>query len=129
MISLQSTKLRIWSMRSRLSHQGQLKRNLVKYFYLNLIFRWDIKWVDDTHALGVFSSSEVAAEALSVRHPTILTRPLNMATPQSKSKARSVLEELLPYKPRPVSCTATARRLLQGALGQIHVHIIGDERS
>lgn len=79
--------------------------------------RWDIKWVDDTHALGVFSSSEVAAEALAFRHPTILTRPLNMATPQSKSKARSVVEELLPYKPRPVSCTAPARRLLQRALG------------
>ena len=82
------------------------------------LFRWDIKWVDDTHALGVFSSPEVAAEALAVRHPTILTRPLNMATPQSKSKARSVLEELLPYKPRPVSCTAPARRLLQRALGR-----------
>ena len=46
-------------------------------------FRWDIKWVDDTHALGVFSSSEVAAEALAVRHPIISTRPLNMATPQA----------------------------------------------
>jgi len=79
--------------------------------------RWDIKWVDDTHALGVFSSSEVAAEALAVRHPSIMTRPLNMATPQSKCKARSVLDELLPYKPRPVSCTAPARRLLQWALG------------
>jgi len=79
--------------------------------------RWDIKWVDDTHALGVFSSSEVAAEALAVRHPIIMTRPLNMATPQSKCKARSVLDELLPYKPRPVSCTAPARRLLQWALG------------
>ncbi len=47
-----------------------------------LLFRWDIKWVDDTHALGVFSSSDVAAEALAVRHPIISTRPLNMATPQ-----------------------------------------------
>jgi len=79
--------------------------------------RWDIKWVDDTHALGVFSSCEVAAEALAVRHPTIATRPLNMATPQSKLKAQIMLEELLPYKPRPVSCTAPARRLLQRALG------------
>eukprot|EP00088_Acartia_fossae_P052534 TRINITY_DN5937_c0_g1_i4.p1 TRINITY_DN5937_c0_g1~~TRINITY_DN5937_c0_g1_i4.p1 ORF type:complete len:499 (-),score=122.19 TRINITY_DN5937_c0_g1_i4:604-2100(-) len=79
--------------------------------------RWDIKWVDDTHALGVFSSCESAAEALAVRHPSILTRPLNMATLQSKIKAKSLVEELLPYKPRPVSCTAPARRLLQRALG------------
>ena len=28
-------------------------------------------------------------QALSVRHPNIMTRPLNMATPQSKYKARS----------------------------------------
>jgi hypothetical protein len=105
-------------------------------------FRWDIKWVDDTHALGVFSSPEVAAEALALRfefltsfcslfdiffsililclyrHPRILSRPLNMATPQSKSKARAVCEQLLPYKPRPASCTAPARRLLQWALGK-----------
>ena len=52
------------------------------------------------------------------RHPRILSRPLNMATPQSKSKARSVCEQLLPYKPRPASCTAPARRLLQWALGR-----------
>ena len=33
--------------------------------------RWDIKWVDDTHALGVFDSIESAAEALALRHPII----------------------------------------------------------
>ena len=79
--------------------------------------RWDIKWVDDTHALGVFSSAEVAAEALAVRHPHIKSRPLNMATPQSKCKARAVCEYLLPYKPRPATSTAPARRLIQWALG------------
>jgi hypothetical protein len=30
-----------------------------------------------------------------------------------------VLEQLLPYKPRPASCIAPARRLLQWALGEI----------
>ena len=38
-----------------------------------------------------------------------------------REKARSVLEELLPYKPRPQSCTAPARRLLQRALGQNNI--------
>ena len=79
--------------------------------------RWDIKWVDDTHALGVFSSAEVAAEALALRHPRIKSRPLNMATAQSKCKARAVCEYLLPYKPRPATSTAPARRLIQWALG------------
>ena len=73
--------------------------------------------MDDTHALGVFSSAEVAAEALAVRHPHIKSRPLNMATSQSKCKARAVCEYLLPYKPRPATSTAPARRLIQWALG------------
>lgn len=79
--------------------------------------RWDVKWVDDTHALGVFSSPEAAAEALSTPHPTIKSRPLNMATTQSKLKAKSVCDLLLPYKARPATSTAPARRLLQWALG------------
>ena len=73
--------------------------------------------MDDTHALGVFSSATVAAEALAVRHPHIKSRPLNMATAQSKCKARAVCEYLLPYKPRPATSTAPARRLIQWALG------------
>ena len=73
--------------------------------------------MDDTHALGVFSSAEVAAEALALRHPHIKSRPLNMATSQSKCKARAVCEYLLPYKPRPATSTAPARRLIQWALG------------
>ena len=84
---------------------------------ISSICRWDIKWVDDTHALGVFSSAEVAAEALALRHPLIRSRPLNMATMQSKAKARAVCDFLLPYKPRPATSTAPARRLIQWALG------------
>ena len=40
-----------------------------------------------------------------------------MATAQSKCKARAVIEYLLPYKPRPATSTAPARRLIQWALG------------
>jgi len=40
-----------------------------------------------------------------------------MATTQSKLKAKSVCELLLPYKARPATSTAPARRLLQWALG------------
>ena len=44
---------------------------------------------------------------------TAKCRPLNMATTQSKVKAKAVCELLLPYKPRPATSTAPARRLLQ----------------
>lgn len=95
----------------------QMKTNDLMAAFHAFTSRWDIKWVDDTHALGVFSSAEVAAEALAMRHPNIKSRPLNMATAQSKCKARAVCEYLLPYKPRPATSTAPARRLLQWALG------------
>jgi len=95
----------------------QMKTNDLMAAFHAFTSRWDIKWVDDTHALGVFSSAEVAAEALAMRHPSIKSRPLNMATAQSKCKARAVCEYLLPYKPRPATSTAPARRLLQWALG------------
>jgi len=95
----------------------QMKTNDLMAAFHAFTSRWDIKWVDDTHALGVFSSAEVAAEALAMRHPHIKSRPLNMATSQSKCKARAVCEYLLPYKPRPATSTAPARRLLQWALG------------
>jgi len=95
----------------------EMKTNDLMAAFSAFTSRWDIKWVDDTHALGVFSSSEVAAEALALRHPQIKSRPLNMATAQSKCKARAVCEYLLPYKPRPATSTAPARRLIQWALG------------
>jgi len=94
-----------------------LKTNDLMTAFHEFTSRWDIKWVDDTHALGVFSSAEVAAEALAMRHPQIKSRPLNMATSQSKSKAKAVCEFLLPYKQRPATSTGPARRLLQWALG------------
>jgi len=95
----------------------EMKTNDLMAAFHAFTSRWDIKWVDDTHALGVFSSAEVAAEALALRHPRIKSRPLNMATAQSKCKARAVCEYLLPYKPRPATSTAPARRLIQWALG------------
>jgi len=95
----------------------EMKTNDLMSAFSAFTSRWDIKWVDDTHALGVFSSATVAAEALAVRHPHIKSRPLNMATSQSKCKARAVCEYLLPYKPRPATSTAPARRLIQWALG------------
>ncbi|XP_077293982.1 uncharacterized protein LOC143916659 [Arctopsyche grandis] len=78
---------------------------------------FEIKWVDDNHALAVFSSTAIAAEVLSVNHPMVKTRPLHEATHESRMKAKKCAEFLQPYRPRPETCVALARRLVTGALG------------
>ncbi|XP_058055799.1 uncharacterized protein LOC131207205 [Anopheles bellator] len=78
---------------------------------------FDIKWVDDTHALAVFSSSKVAAEVLAAGHAFAQVKPLAEATSESRSKARKCASSLQPYRPRPVTCAALARRLVTTALG------------
>ncbi|XP_063276154.1 R3H and coiled-coil domain-containing protein 1 isoform X2 [Prinia subflava] len=46
-----------------------------------------IQWVDETHALGIFSSLSTASQALGRRYPCLKIRPLIHATKQSKIKA------------------------------------------
>lgn len=50
-------------------------------------------------------------------HPFVKTRPLSEATALSKTKARRSAEFLQPYRSRPETCAALARRLVTGALG------------
>ncbi|KFQ40231.1 R3H and coiled-coil domain-containing protein 1-like, partial [Mesitornis unicolor] len=78
---------------------------------------FDIKWVDDTHALGIFSSPITARDALSTKHLMVKTRPLSQGTRASKSKARAYADYLQPAKERPETSAALARRLVIGALG------------
>ncbi|PKU32110.1 r3h and coiled-coil domain-containing protein 1- hypothetical protein [Limosa lapponica baueri] len=54
---------------------------------------FDIKWVDDTHALGIFSSPITARDALSTKHLMVKTRPLSQGTRASKAKARAYAGE------------------------------------
>lgn len=58
-----------------------------------------------------------AAEVLASDHPVVKTRPLSEATALSKTKARRSSEFLQPYRNRPETCAALARRLVTGALG------------
>lgn len=58
-----------------------------------------------------------AAEALNLRHPFLKTRTLSSATKSSRAKAMRITDALLPYKPRPATSAALARRLVSGALG------------
>ncbi|NXL41222.1 R3HCL protein, partial [Podilymbus podiceps] len=78
---------------------------------------FDIKWVDDTHALGIFSSPITARDALSTKHLMVKTRPLSQGSRASKAKARAYADYLHPAKERPETSAALARRLVIGALG------------
>ncbi|XP_031246223.1 coiled-coil domain-containing protein R3HCC1L [Mastomys coucha] len=78
---------------------------------------FDIKWVDDTHALGVFSSPITARDALGIKHTMVKIRPLSQATRAAKAKARACAEFLQPAKERPETSAALARRLVISALG------------
>uniref|UniRef100_A0A8C4RFH0 R3H domain and coiled-coil containing 1-like n=1 Tax=Erpetoichthys calabaricus TaxID=27687 RepID=A0A8C4RFH0_ERPCA len=78
---------------------------------------FDVKWVDDTHALGLFCSPIAARDALKLKHPMLKVRPLSQASSASKNKARKCSDYLLPAKERPQTSAALARRLVIGALG------------
>ncbi|XP_072044128.1 uncharacterized protein [Amphiura filiformis] len=78
---------------------------------------FDIKWVDDTHALAIFATPLVAQDALGLMNPMFRTRPLALATRESKMKAKKSIEFLKPYKAKPDTTAVAARRLISGALG------------
>ncbi|CAH1783752.1 unnamed protein product, partial [Owenia fusiformis] len=92
-------------------------RDLMHIFKDYLEHGFDIKWVDDTHAIGVFSSVIAANTAMRLQHPMLKVRPIFDATPQTKRKAKKSTEFLQPYKERPETSASTARRLVSGALG------------
>ncbi|KFR03108.1 R3H and coiled-coil domain-containing protein 1, partial [Opisthocomus hoazin] len=80
-----------------------------------------IQWVDDTHALGIFSSlSWLPSQALGRRYPCLKIRPLIHATKQSKTKALQRPKLLHLAKERPQTDTAVAKRLVTRALGLKH---------
>ncbi|TNM85409.1 coiled-coil domain-containing protein R3HCC1L [Takifugu flavidus] len=91
--------------------------DLLKLFQSYQQRGFDIKWVDDTHALGLFSSPIAACEALRSKHPLMKLRPLSKSSPATKAMARSCSDYLLPAKDRPQTSAALARRLVIGALG------------
>ncbi|KAG1970673.1 R3H and coiled-coil domain-containing protein 1 isoform X2 [Pimephales promelas] len=76
-----------------------------------------IKWVDNTHALGIFSSQSAATQALSLKHPILKTRVLLEGSQKAKWKAVRRAEFIQPVKERPRTDTAVARRMVTRALG------------
>jgi hypothetical protein len=68
-----------------------------------------------------------AAQVLATDHPFVKTRPLHEAIPESRMKARRSAEFLQPYRARPETCAALARRLVTGALG-VRLNTTREER-
>ncbi|XP_028262037.1 coiled-coil domain-containing protein R3HCC1L [Parambassis ranga] len=91
--------------------------DLLKLFQCYQQRGFDIKWVDDTHALGLFSSPIAAREALRSKHSLMKLRPLSKSSSATKAAARSCSDYLLPAKERPQTSAALARKLVIGALG------------
>lgn len=76
-----------------------------------------IKWIDNTHALGVFSSESAALHALSICHPMLKTRALTEGSRKAKAKAVRSAEFIQPVKERPRTDCAVAQRMVTRALG------------
>ncbi|XP_067361537.1 R3H and coiled-coil domain-containing protein 1 isoform X1 [Channa argus] len=76
-----------------------------------------ITWVDNTHALGVFSSESAALHALSICHPLLKARALAEGSKKAKGKAIRRAEFIQPVKERPRTDCAVARRMVTRALG------------
>uniref|UniRef100_A0A4W5NUS4 R3H domain and coiled-coil containing 1 n=1 Tax=Hucho hucho TaxID=62062 RepID=A0A4W5NUS4_9TELE len=76
-----------------------------------------IKWMDNTHALGVFSSQSAALHALSIRHPLLKTRTRSDSSKKAKGKVMRCAEFIQPVKERPQTDSAVARRMVTTALG------------
>lgn len=76
-----------------------------------------MKWVDDIHCLGIFSSEAEAQKALKNQNGVLKIRPLSEASVESKRMAKRKLEYLKPYKPRPQTSSFVASRLIGQSLG------------
>ncbi|XP_054459970.1 coiled-coil domain-containing protein R3HCC1L isoform X2 [Anoplopoma fimbria] len=91
--------------------------DLLKLFQCYQQRGFDIKWIDESCALALFSSPIAAREALRSKHPLMKLRPLSKSSPDTKAKARSCSDYLLPAKERPQTSAMLARKLVIGALG------------
>ncbi|KAG8574482.1 hypothetical protein GDO81_009201 [Engystomops pustulosus] len=75
-----------------------------------------LQLVDQTHALGIFSSPEDAYAASSQLHPNMKFRPLSQGSRQSKFRAYEKAASMYPHKERPQTDATVARRLVSQAL-------------
>lgn len=48
-----------------------------------------MKWVDETHAIGIFSTAVAAQDSLLYQHPMAKIRPIAQASRPTKLKAKN----------------------------------------
>ncbi|KAE8619062.1 hypothetical protein XENTR_v10009589 [Xenopus tropicalis] len=77
---------------------------------------FQLQWVDQSHALGIFSSPEDAYSASCKSYPGMKFRPLSQGCHQSKMKAHECAE-FHSSKERPQTDFTVAKRMLSRALG------------
>ncbi|KAJ8380043.1 hypothetical protein SKAU_G00008210 [Synaphobranchus kaupii] len=70
-----------------------------------------IHWVDNRHALAVFSCTVAALQALSLKHPLIRARKLSSGTTKSKAKALRLAELLRPVNEEPQTDPTVSKAL------------------
>ncbi|XP_069800422.1 M protein, serotype 49-like [Dendropsophus ebraccatus] len=75
-----------------------------------------LQWVDQTHALGIFSSPEDAYAASCQMHPAMKFRPLSQGSRQSKFRAYEKAAFMYPHVERPRCDATVAKRLVSHAL-------------
>ncbi|XP_069622771.1 R3H and coiled-coil domain-containing protein 1 isoform X1 [Ranitomeya imitator] len=75
-----------------------------------------LEFVDDAHALGIFSSPEEAFAASCQKHPAMKFRPLSQGSRQSKYRAYERVAFMQPRKERPRTDSTVARRMVYQAL-------------
>lgn len=78
---------------------------------------FDIKWVDDSHCLAVFSNNQEALNALKLNNGFLKTRPISKSGPEVAAKAQRLVNTLKPYKARPQTSSFVATRLIGASLG------------
>lgn len=59
---------------------------------------FDLRWVDETHAIGVFTCKETAMNALKQNRGLVKTRPMSQASQQTKQKVRQCPDLFEPYQ-------------------------------
>ena len=88
-------------------HSGLVK---IKDYY-------DLRWVDDTHALVIFSDELTASLALTIKDTQIQFKPFYQACEASKVKAKTFnIDHEVQHRQRPDTSTVMAKRLLSRAL-------------
>ncbi|XP_062502513.1 coiled-coil domain-containing protein R3HCC1L-like [Corticium candelabrum] len=77
----------------------------------------DIKWIDDTSCLLIFSSSAAAKQALVSPPSFMKVRPASQGSLNARAKVKQIQNSAKPVEPRPETSAVVARRLVLGSLG------------